>query len=195
MDRAYLRRMMIGTMISGACAFMIGTIAISSYAENIKKRNGLNFHVPEDWPIEKRGGILAPIPTEEYISIKFKATEEEFQAIKVDLTSKFEELQLDIKNMEINFTKEVQKVQAQADSQPGSGEDLTSLLARINLLESEAKRLDLKITTKVAVMKIKAEEALKLTKSFEEKIEALKYHIKILEEEIDYVSEKQENAY
>jgi len=50
------------------------------------KQGGLNFQVPEDWPIEKRGGILAPIPTEEYVSIKFKATEEKFETIKQALT-------------------------------------------------------------------------------------------------------------
>ncbi len=195
MDRALSKRLMISLMICmvGACAVL--TMATASYAQNIKKRNGLNFQVPEDWPIEKRGGIVAPIPTEEYVSIKFKATEEKFQMIKTDLTSKFEELQLDIENMEVNFTKEVQKVQAQADLQSGDGENLTDLLARLSLLESEVGRLDRKITNKTAAMKAKSEESSTLIKSFEKKIKALQSHIKELDGEIDYVYEKQGSAY
>jgi len=195
LDKAHFKRPMIGALICFIGVFAILTIAIFSYAQNTKKKSGLNFHVPDDWPIEKRGGIVAPIPTDEYLTIKFKATEEEFQTIKADLITKFEELQLDIKNMEINFTKEFQKVQTQADSQSGSREDLTDALARLSLLESEINRLDLKITTKVAVMRTKAREAVTLSKSFDEKIKALQSHIKNLEDEIDYISDKQESAY
>ena len=38
----------------------------------VKTRSGLNFKVPEDWPVEERNGILAPIPTEEYLVKKFR---------------------------------------------------------------------------------------------------------------------------
>jgi len=195
MDRVHLRKLMIDAMVRVAGILVILTMAISSYAQNIKKKNGLYFQVPEDWPIEKRGGILAPIPTEEYVSIKFKTTEKEFQMIRDDLTNKFEELQLDIKTMEIKFSKEVQKMQVQADSQSESGDALTDLFARLNMLESEIRRLDIKITTKVAVMKVKVDEVVTLTGLFEKRIKALHSQIKVLKEEINYISDKQEIVY
>jgi hypothetical protein len=48
----------------------------------LKNRDGLNFNLPEDWPIEKRGGVVAPIPVEEYLSKKFKSVEERIRFIE-----------------------------------------------------------------------------------------------------------------
>jgi len=174
---------------------MILTIDDPSYAQNIKSKNGLNFNVPEDWPIEKRGGILSPIPTEEYILIKFTEVEEEFQVMKADLTGKFEELQLNIDNVEANFTKEIQKVQTQAEDQTGAGEDLTDVLARLASLESELGRLERKIMNKVAAMRSKSDDTSMTIRSIKKKIEALQVQIYKLDEEIDYVFEKQGIAY
>jgi len=73
-NNIFLKKLMIISTVCAVGAIMILTVDDPGYAQNTKTRNGLNFQVPEDWPIEKRGGIVAPIPTEEYISIKFKAT-------------------------------------------------------------------------------------------------------------------------
>ena len=40
--------------------------------QSVQTDNGLNFRVPEDMPIEKRNGIQAPIPFDEYMYGKFK---------------------------------------------------------------------------------------------------------------------------
>jgi len=40
-----------------------------------KSKNNLNFQIPEDWPIEERGGLVAPIPAEEYLAMKFENLE------------------------------------------------------------------------------------------------------------------------
>lgn len=42
---------------------------------------GLTFRVPEDMPIEKRGGIVAPIPFDEYTYGKFKKIEKRLEAM------------------------------------------------------------------------------------------------------------------
>ena len=47
----------------------------------VKTPEGLAFRVPEDMPIEKRGGILAPIPFDEYMYGKFKQLDERLNAI------------------------------------------------------------------------------------------------------------------
>ena len=46
-----------------------------------KTKEGLHFNLPPDWPLEKRGGVMAPIPIEEYLAQKFKAIESQLQAL------------------------------------------------------------------------------------------------------------------
>ena len=190
MNNKFLKKLAIILTVCAAGAVMILTVKDLSYAQNIKTENGLNFNVPDDWPIEKRGGILGPIPTEEYILIKFTEAEEELQAMKDDLTSKFEELQSNIDNVEVNFTKEIQKVQAQAGDQTGAGEDLSDVLTSLASLESELGRLDRKITNKVAEMKGEYEETAIQLRSVEKKIETLLAHVQKLYREIGYSNEK-----
>jgi len=193
MDTILIKKLVIISTVCAAGAIMFLTADDHSYAQNTKSKRGLNFQVPEDWPIEKRGGIVAPIPTEEYILIKFKATEEEFQAIKDDLANKFEELQLSIKNMEINFTKEIQKVQAQTESQATEGgDDLTGILDSLASIKREVSRIERKITNKVAMIMEKIEEEAMTTRSLEKKIAEFQTQIYKLDEEVDYISDKLE---
>ena len=43
---------------------------------------GINFNVPEDWPIEERGGAVGPIPIEEYLGLKFRKVDAKFGDIE-----------------------------------------------------------------------------------------------------------------
>lgn len=54
---------------------------------------GLTFRVPEDMPIEKRGGIVAPIPFDEYMYGKFAKVEGRLYKIETKLTRMEELLQ------------------------------------------------------------------------------------------------------
>lgn len=55
----------------------------SSQAGTVRKTSqGLHFNVPPDWPIEERGGVVAPIPIEEYLAKKFGAIEARLQALE-----------------------------------------------------------------------------------------------------------------
>jgi|GEM_PF-6404133 len=56
--------------------------AVEKKAVKLKSMNGLNFNVPEDWPIEKRNGAVGPIPMEEYIQLKFKKIEERIAVLE-----------------------------------------------------------------------------------------------------------------
>ena len=47
-----------------------------------KTEANLHFQVPPDWPVEERGGIVGPIPIEEYLAKKFKLLEGRLQAIE-----------------------------------------------------------------------------------------------------------------
>ena len=50
-----------------------------------KSQEQLHFELPPDWPIEKRGGMVGPIPVEEYLAMKFKALESRLQAMEQKL--------------------------------------------------------------------------------------------------------------
>lgn len=48
----------------------------------LKTKEGLHFKVPPDWPIEKRDGVVAPIPIEEYMSRKFSAMDSRLRTLE-----------------------------------------------------------------------------------------------------------------
>ena len=47
-----------------------------------RTQEGLHFRVPEDWPIEKRGGVVGPIPLEEYVAKKLSAIEARLKSLE-----------------------------------------------------------------------------------------------------------------
>ena len=52
-----------------------------------KTKDGLHFNLPPDWPLEKRGGVTAPIPIEEYLSQKFSAVSSQLQSLEQRVNS------------------------------------------------------------------------------------------------------------
>ena len=44
--------------------------------ENITTKEGFKFNIPSDMPIERKDGLVTPIPFDEYLYIKFKMLEE-----------------------------------------------------------------------------------------------------------------------
>jgi len=188
MNKKFLKKFTLTVIIFSISMIVAGQL---SHAQSIQKKSGLNFQVPDDWPIEKRGGILAPIPTDEYMMIKFKEVEEEFKMVNDGLASKFEELQASMKNMEANFTEEIQKVQERSESQAKEGgDDLTDILESVTLLKNEVDYLDRKLMNKVSAMKNRVEDDAGMTKSLEQKIENLQTQSYKLDEEVDYIMDK-----
>jgi|GEM_PF-1377918 len=64
----------------------------------VKSQKGLLFNLPEDWPIQKNGATLGPIPIEQYLALKFdKANERiaELEARVKSLESKNEDKKID----------------------------------------------------------------------------------------------------
>ena len=50
-----------------------------------KTQDQLHFQLPPDWPIERRGGIVGPIPVEEYLAQKFNALDARLQMIEREI--------------------------------------------------------------------------------------------------------------
>lgn len=74
-----------------AIALIILACCSSAWAEDAgsgepvtvrKTKDNLSFQLPPDWPIEKRDGLVRPIPIEEYLARKFKALEGQLQSLE-----------------------------------------------------------------------------------------------------------------
>ena len=50
-----------------------------------KSQEQLHFELPPDWPVEKRNGMVGPIPVEEYLAMKFKSLESRLQGMEQKL--------------------------------------------------------------------------------------------------------------
>ncbi len=53
--------------------------------ETVTTSEGLTFRVPEDMPIEKRNGIVAPIPFDEYMYGKFAQLDQRMKSIEMKI--------------------------------------------------------------------------------------------------------------
>ena len=67
--------------------------------ETVTTKEGLKFDIPSDMPIERKDGLVRPVPFEEYLYVKFKKIEERVVSLdekvkKMDekLSSKLDEL-------------------------------------------------------------------------------------------------------
>ena len=68
----------------------------------VTTKEGLSFRVPEDMPIEKRGGLLGPIPFDEYTYSKLKQIDTKIQGLneKLDrIEKKMDEAKEEKKNV------------------------------------------------------------------------------------------------
>ncbi|MCK5177957.1 MAG: hypothetical protein KAR32_00375 [Candidatus Omnitrophica bacterium] len=160
----------------------------NSYAQGSKKVGQLNFLLPDDWPVEKRGGLVAPIPTEEYVSIKFKEIEKEFQTIRGDLSEKFQGLESGLKNIEKDLLEEMEALRSKNEEE-GLGRNLTDILSSIETLKGELDRLDRKMTKKIKDMQVKLEEIDPEIEFIKENLDGLQTQIYRLDEKIDYFHE------
>ena len=75
--------------IATVCALALAWIPTAAQAEEeeqsptvVRTSDGLKFAVPPDWPIEKRNGVVGPIPIEEYLGRKFGALDKKVQALE-----------------------------------------------------------------------------------------------------------------
>lgn len=75
-------------IVSCFCFIGIFTLAQTVGAQDqeaiieTRTQQGLHFELPPDWPVEKRNGVLAPIPMEEYLSRKLKGIDGRIEAME-----------------------------------------------------------------------------------------------------------------
>ena len=70
-------------------------------ATALRTAEGLHFQLPDDWPVEKRGGVVGPIPVEEYLGRKFSAVESRLQQLEKQVSA----LELQVRLLEEQLSK------------------------------------------------------------------------------------------
>jgi len=86
------------------CVLLQPTAAEEKEATTVVTKEGLHFKLPPDWPVEKRGGVVAPIPIEEYLAQKFSAIQSRLQALEQQMVGL--ELKLRVMEEELKRRKE-----------------------------------------------------------------------------------------
>ncbi len=73
----------------GLCAGRAMAETPSSQASStvVKKKDGLRFNVPPDWPVEERNGAVGPIPIEEYLGRKFSSLESRLRVLEQQVSA------------------------------------------------------------------------------------------------------------
>lgn len=93
----------------GLAAILPGAPARAADKEEVtvvKTRGGLNFKLPPDWPVEKRDGVMGPIPIEEYLAMKFSGIDQRLQGLEKQITAM--DLRLRVAEEEMKQQKRLQ---------------------------------------------------------------------------------------
>lgn len=189
--RSFTKKMTFMAVFLGSI-LLIGLSQEAGYAQNRKKVDQLNFRLPEDWPVEKRGGLVTPIPTEEYVSMKFKEVEKEFQSIRDELSKTFAGLQEDLKGIEQDLSRQGAKDQSQEVAPSASSTDIVS---NVESLKSEVGRLDRKITSKMQETQGRLEEINLQIGSIKQNLKNIQAQIYKLDEKVDYWQDNELRSY
>lgn len=155
-------------------------------AQSSKRVGKHNLQIPEDWPVEKRGGLIVPIPTEEYVSMKFSGIETEFQSIENEFFGKLEDLEASLKNVEDNFQKELKKLRSLNEEQIESSAKVTSFLTGLGLLRDTVDQLNIMLSRNIKDLEVKLKSIDQQLEFINDNLDGLQTQIYRLDEKIDY---------
>jgi archaellum component FlaC len=167
---------------------VLGLSVHEGYAQPSKKVDQLNFQLPEDWPVEKRGGLITPIPTEEYVSMKFKEVEKEFESVREEFSLTSDGLREDLKAMEERFSRQAEEFQSQEAALGDRKKDAGAL-------KNELGRLDEKLTARMKETQERLEQIGLQIESIKKSLKDIQAHIYKLDEKVDYWQENELRSY
>lgn len=156
-----------------------------------RTQEGLHFTVPEEWPIEKRGGVLSPMPVEEYVIKRFQEIESRITAISQDLSNAITEVKNSCENSRQNTSTELKRIDDQINGLKGDIRDLNSALSQPRYASPAESSVGKQVET------ISQETSRKLTEfnarldSFEEeRLRSFQFNLDVLEDKLKILSEE-----
>jgi chromosome segregation ATPase len=131
--------------------------------------------------------VVAPIPVEEYISIKFKDIEAKLGVIRQELTSKFEEVNSVVDKFKADTTDKLVQLEADMDYVKTETQDLSLSLvqikARLNSAEGDLGVL----AEEMVALNVQNDNIVKHYNDLEVRIKNLEQEV----QDIDYLSPKE----
>jgi len=77
-----------GFLVAASCGAEGASDDARTYGKTvIKVVDGQRFQLPEDMPLQSKNNIIAPMPIEQYIAMKFERLEERLQRIEADVAA------------------------------------------------------------------------------------------------------------
>ncbi len=79
--------------LRGACALLLlgagmgPARAAQDQPTATKTKDGLHFNLPSDWPVEKRDGVVGPVPVEEYLTRRFNVLDSRLRVVEDQMNS------------------------------------------------------------------------------------------------------------
>ena len=158
----------LGIMILLFWAYCSGNQTAADEPKRMEK--GIKFNVPPNWPIEEKGGGLAPMPVEDYVLKRFKEIEGQLKELEKSLAEK-NQAGVDPKFQNDLATKlEVISAQFKALSS-----DVQALRTDIQDFKDSQSRLN----TRLDAMDKERADVKKLMHDLEERVNFLKFQLKL----------------
>ncbi len=122
-----------------------GNLSRQAMAET-KTQRGLNFAVPEDWPVEESGGIVAPVPVQDYVLKKFAEIKTELEALRQDIgganpQTAFTSTSTTIQSYAPEVTERLDALEAEVQALKAGAEVWKTFEARFEKIDAEQKSL------------------------------------------------------
>ncbi len=195
MIRSVLKKVLCFGIILCGISSLTAVAGRAAYAQNTKKVGQLNFQVADDWPIEKRGGLLTPVPTEEYLTIKLKEIEKEFLSIRNEFSEGLNGIEADLESITRNLSKETRESQSQSEALGKASKNGAEALSRIELLRSKMSFLDKNVAAKILGVEKDLKDINREVEFIKDNMDGLQTQIYHLEEKLDYLQEGQGGSY
>lgn len=161
----------------GLCLLLALAFVSAGYAQETqtRSREGLKFTVPEDWPIEKRAGVVAPIPIEEYVTKKFRSIEEQLTVLKQQLGVEFQKWEGLLKDGNQDWSQEAEKIHAALESLGEDMRDLVRDVSALSRVQPKVETLDRDISDQLNLLDRRLD-------ALERRMSSLEFHLGTIEE-------------
>jgi methyl-accepting chemotaxis protein len=161
----------------GLCFLMVLALPSGGYAQEVqtRSREGLKFTVPEDWPIEKRAGVVAPIPIEEYVTKKFHSIEEQLTALQQQLGVEFQAWEGLLKERKEEWSQEVGKIHSSLESMGEDLRDLVQDVIALSRVQPKVETLDREVSDQLNRLDRRLD-------ALERRMSSLEFHLSTVEE-------------
>lgn len=147
--------------------------------ETTKTKKGLRFTVPEDWPVEERAGVVAPISVAEYVTKKFRDIESRLEKIEHDISIELKDAQNERSPAQQDIPRQLQEMNARLESiaqeaaqLKNQGESSGNAASGWKQVESQLNVLDKDMRNEMKLLRTRIEDV-------ERRLRTIEFHLEM----------------